>query len=72
MTVQRRAGSVEDLAQSAFAAVEYDQGKGFVSDALGALGSRKKIFKVLRIHLRHSEIAAKKLREFLRLHGELP
>lgn len=67
---KRKELSVEDLADELFGAVEYDQGRGFVSDGMGALKSRPEFFEVARLHLRHTELAAKKLRAFLRKYGE--
>lgn len=62
---------IEALADEVFGVVEHDQGKGFVSDGLGACRSREDFFNVVRGHYHHSRVAVKKLAAFLRKYGEL-
>lgn len=63
--------SVKQLAEEAFDAAEYHQGKGFISDALGALPTQSKLFEVVRGHLWHHEEAGRRIKAFLRKYGEM-
>lgn len=63
--------SVAELADEVFREVEYDQGKGFVSDGLHALRTPAILFEIVRGHLWHSEEANKKMRAFLKKYGEM-
>lgn len=63
--------TVEALADEIFRLVEADQGKGFISDGLGALESKATLFSVVRGHLVRTERAARKIRRWLNGYGEL-
>jgi len=63
--------TVEQLADEIFALVQFDQGKGFISDGLGALETQAKLFAVVRGHLEYTERAAKKIRRWLNSYAEL-
>lgn len=63
--------NVAALADEIFALVERDQGFGFICDGLGALKNKEKLFAVVRGALKHTELAAKKMRKWLKTHGQL-
>lgn len=69
--IRLKTNEVIELADELFKLVEYDQGKGFISDGLNALPNKTIFFDVVRGHLRHSELAVKKIKRFLRRHNEL-
>ena len=58
--------SVEVLADEIFGLVEDAQGKGFVSDGLGALPTTDALLATVRSHLRHTERAARIMRSWLK------
>jgi len=64
--------SVAKLADELFAKVEYDQGVGFVSDGMGAIGSHEAFFNAVRSAHKHTAAAERKMRAFLKKYGELP
>ena len=55
------------LADELFRLVERDQGAAFISDGL----LPERVFDVARISLHHSEAVARKLKRWLKKHGEL-
>jgi hypothetical protein len=59
------------LADEIFALVECDQGKGFISDGLGALETADRVFGTVRGALGATERAALKMRAWLRKHGQV-
>lgn len=61
---------VKKLADEIFGAVEYDQGKAFISDGIEAAKSPKQLFATVRASLKHSQIVVRKTRAFLRKYGE--
>jgi hypothetical protein len=67
----REAPSAAMLADEVFALVQFDQGKGFVSDGLNALRTTAKVFEIVRGHLWHTERAAELMKNWLRKYGEL-
>ena len=62
--------TVAELADEIFSAVQYDQGKAFISDGIEAASSPDQLFAVVRGSLKHSEIVVKKTRAFLRKYGQ--
>jgi hypothetical protein len=58
--------TVEQLAEELFALVEYDQGKGFVSDGLAALKTHDEFWKVVKIATAATDRASAKLHSFLK------
>lgn len=63
--------SVNALADEIFALIQEDQGFGFISDGLGGLKSEKELFTVIRGALKHTELAAKKIRAWLKKYNQL-
>lgn len=63
--------NVGALADEIFQIVEEDQGYAFISDGLNSIKSRKKLFATVRGALKHTEISARKIRKWLKKHGEL-
>lgn len=61
---------IEKLAAEIFDLVEFDQGKGFISDGLDALKTERELFEIVRGHLRASERAARKIRGWLKKYGQ--
>jgi hypothetical protein len=68
---KRELPSLEKLAEEAFAAAEFHQGRGFISDALDVMGTPERLFEVVRGHLWHTEEAAKNIKAFLRKYDEM-
>lgn len=62
---------VASLADEIFFLVQVDQGFGFISDGLGALPSRQKVFDTVRGALKASERATRKMRRWLKKYGQL-
>lgn len=62
--------TVQKLAEEIFAAVQYDQGKAFISDGIEASRSRAQLFAVVRGSLKHSQLVVRKTRAFLRKYGQ--
>lgn len=60
----------EILGDELFLLIERDQGKAFISDGIGML-SEDQIFALARQSLAISENIAKKLRMWLKRHGQL-
>ena len=59
----------KNLGAELFKLVEQDQGYAFVSDAIDELPDER-VFDIARGALKHTEIVAAKIREFLKKHGE--
>jgi hypothetical protein len=59
----------EDLGSELFGLVERDRGYAFVSDGIQKLGAER-VFNIARGALKHTEIVAKKIRRFLKKHGQ--
>ncbi len=64
--MKRRSRS-ERLAEEIFGLVEYDQGKGFVSEGMGVL-TPKEIVETVRTALWHTEVAGRKMQQWLQDH----
>ncbi len=58
-----------NLGKELFALVERDQGYSFISDAIDELPDEK-VFDIARGALKHTEITARKIRQWLKKHGE--
>lgn len=61
----------QSLGTELFGLVERDQGYAFISDAIGELPPER-VFDIARGALKHTEATAKKIRSFLKKHGEQP
>jgi hypothetical protein len=59
------------LGAELFGLVEAEQGYAFVSDAVSGLPD-KRVFDIARGALKHTEIVARKLRKWLKDHGQQP
>lgn len=58
-----------NLGAELFDLVERDQGYAFISDAISGLPDEK-VFDLARGALKHTEITARKIRQWLKKHGE--
>lgn len=60
-----------NLGADLFALVELDQGYSFVSDTISGL-PEEKVFDIARGALKHTEITARKIRQWLKKHNQQP